>query len=98
MLAAKSSCKDRWPQILPEADRIEVKHLCTLDVTLTAAGIEEMTRKRVVPVIPRALHEAYSPRQRDRFMTVQAFLEHVRQLVANGSGATFSVARSLFTQ
>ncbi|MEQ8165794.1 MAG: type II restriction endonuclease, partial [Alphaproteobacteria bacterium] len=31
MLAAKSTCKDRWPQILPEAERIPVKHLVTLE-------------------------------------------------------------------
>ncbi len=30
MLATKARCKDRWCQILNEADRIERKHLLTL--------------------------------------------------------------------
>ena len=30
MLASKTTCKDRWRQILNEADRIKIKHLFTL--------------------------------------------------------------------
>lgn len=52
MVAAKSTCKDRWRQILAEADRIRVKHLVTLDLKLSEAQLTEMERQDVVPVIP----------------------------------------------
>ena len=41
MLGAKSTCKDRWSQILPEAERIPLKHLVTLE-----PGISETRQQR----------------------------------------------------
>lgn len=35
MLGAKSTCKDRWRQVLSEADRIEKKHLLTLESAIS---------------------------------------------------------------
>ena len=35
MLAAKSTTKERWRQILEEADRLDQKHFCTLDRAIT---------------------------------------------------------------
>jgi hypothetical protein len=96
MLAAKSSCKERWTQVLTEADRIPVKHLCTLETAISEAQTEEMARQGIVLVLPAALHATYSPRQRARLMTVQAFLEHVRAQIAE-STAGFPIARDLFS-
>ena len=54
MVAAKSSCKDRWRQILAEAERVEVKHLVTLEFNLSDAQLREMERQGVIPVVPCA--------------------------------------------
>ncbi len=35
MLGVKSSCKDRWRQVLAEARRIERKHLLTLETAIS---------------------------------------------------------------
>ena len=78
MLAAKSSCKERWPQILTEADRIEVKHLCTLEAAISEAQTQEMQRKGVVLVLPSALHATYTASQRRNLMTLRGFIEQVR--------------------
>ena len=43
MLAVKSTCKDRWRQILAEADRLPVKHLLTLEPGISVAQTDEMT-------------------------------------------------------
>lgn len=59
MLGAKSSCKDRWRQILTEADRISQKHLCTLDQTISNTQGDEMVSKNVILVIPAPLHDVY---------------------------------------
>jgi hypothetical protein len=60
VLAAKSTCKDRWPQVLADADRIPVKHLGTLDATLTSSQLTDMASKQIVPVIPKRIRETYA--------------------------------------
>lgn len=78
MLAAKSSCKERWTQVLTEAARISEKHLCTLEPAISEGQTEEMTRQGVVLVIPEALQTTFSIRQRGRLMTLAAFVELVQ--------------------
>lgn len=45
MLAVKSTCKDRWRQVLSEADRIENKHLLTLETAISINQTLEMKAK-----------------------------------------------------
>ena len=42
MLGAKTTCKDRWRQVLSEAQKIPNKHLFTLETALTANQLHEM--------------------------------------------------------
>ncbi len=42
MLASKSTCKDRWRQILNEAERIPYKHLLTLEPSISMNQTNEM--------------------------------------------------------
>jgi len=42
MLGAKTTCKDRWRQVLSEAQKIPNKHLFTLETVLTANQLREM--------------------------------------------------------
>jgi len=78
MLAVKSSCKERWTQVLTEAARIPVKHLCTLEPAISEAQTDEMARQQVVLVMPAALHETFSPRQKRALITLADFIEMVR--------------------
>jgi hypothetical protein len=54
MVACKSTSKERWRQVLNEADRIPVKYLLTLDPALTAPTINQMTRAGLEPFLPAA--------------------------------------------
>lgn len=73
MLGVKSTCKDRWRQILPEADRISSKHLLTLETGISEHQTGEMQSQRVQLVLPRALHETYSAAQRGWLWDVRGF-------------------------
>lgn len=75
MLGVKSTCKDRWRQILPEADRISPKHLLTLEAGISENQTGEMQRQGVHLVLPRALHETYSPAQHDWLLDVRGFTD-----------------------
>ena len=79
MLASKSTCKDRWRQILNEATRIPNKHLLTLEPSISENQTEEMKAERVQLVLPRGLHSTYTPAQRLWLMDVAGFTELVRQ-------------------
>lgn len=87
MLGVKSTCKDRWRQVLSEADRIENKHLLTLETAISAGQTTEMRYKRLRLVLPRGLHDTYLPAQRDWLMDVGSFFELVRERQAVSGGA-----------
>jgi len=79
MLGVKSSCKDRWRQVLAEADRIEEKHLLTLETAISENQTEEMQAKKLQLVLPEELHGTYSETQRSWLMNVTQFTQLVRQ-------------------
>src|SRR3546814_18189987 len=60
MLAVKSTCKDRWRQVLAEADKIDDKHLLTLEPRIRANQTSEMQDKRLQVVVHRPIHETYN--------------------------------------
>lgn len=84
MLAAKTTCKDRWRQILNEADRVATKHLLTLQEGVSVNQFREMTEAGVKLVVPRRLHDAYPTAVKPGLMTLRAFLEEVRGLGLTG--------------
>lgn len=85
MLGVKSTSKDRWRQVLTEADRISKKHLCTLESGISAKQTAEMLRQQLSLVIPIALHGTYTANQREVLSSVADFIEYVRRKQSNGA-------------
>lgn len=79
MLGVKSTCKDRWRQVLAEADKIPDKHLLTLEAAISPSQTDEMRAKRLQLVLPRSLHETYTAAQQAWLMDVSAFTELVHE-------------------
>jgi hypothetical protein len=77
MLGVKSSCKDRWRQVLVEADRIEKKHLLTLEAGISKNQTDEMEAKSLQLVIPERLHNLYSTEQKEWLINLSEFAELV---------------------
>ena len=78
MLGVKSTCKDRWRQVLAEAKRIETKHLLTLEAAISKDQTMEMEHHNLQLVIPKKLHQTYSPDQATRLMDLATFIQLVR--------------------
>jgi len=78
MLGAKSTLKDRWRQVLSEAERIDAKHLLTLEPGISENQTSEMQAKNLQLVVPRSLHMTYRVPQQAWLMDVNGFLELVR--------------------
>ena len=79
MLGAKSTCKDRWRQVLSEAARIMDKHLLTLEPGISENQTNEMQANRLQLVLPSELHGTYTEAQQTWLMNVQEFIDHVRK-------------------
>ena len=79
MLAAKSTCKDRWPQVLPEAERLEQKHLVTLEPAISESQTDTMRDSMVQLIVPKAIQRSYNDKQRDWIWKVSDFVNLVKR-------------------
>lgn len=78
MLGAKTTCKDRWRQVLAEATRIPEKHLVTLESGISENQTREMAASNLRLVVPRAIHATFNELQRQWLLDMQAFIGMVR--------------------
>lgn len=79
MAGAKTTCKDRWRQVLSEADRIPFKHLITLEPGISEDQTAEMQGHGLQLVVPEGIHGTYKEGQREWLMTVKEFVEVVKE-------------------
>lgn len=75
MLGVKSTCKDRWRQVLSEADRISEKHLLTFEAAISVNQTREMEYNHLQLVVPEAIHKTYTDAQQKWLMNVADFIE-----------------------
>ena len=83
-LAAKTTCKDRWRQILNEADRLrdQNKYLCTMQQGISAAQMDEMEAEKVILVVPKPYIAAYPNDRRERIWTISKFINYIKEIEA----------------
>ena len=84
-LGAKTTCKDRWRQVLAEADRINPKHLLTLEAGISPVQTDEMQRSGLALVIPTPIQESYKPAQ---LGMISSFGEFIGLALTSKSPAT----------
>lgn len=79
MLGAKSSCKDRWRQVLAEAAKINRKHLLTLEPGISEPQTDQMEASALQLVVPSPLHGSYTATQRAWLWNLSGFIAEVAQ-------------------
>ncbi len=81
MLAAKTTCKDRWRQIRNEVDRerIPTLHLLTLQEGVSENQFAEMVGEGVQLVVPEGLHKAFPEPVRPQLQSLDNFLTKIRR-------------------
>lgn len=77
-LGAKTTCKDRWRQVLNEADRIETKYLFTLQQGISKNQLREMKHEHVKLVVPAAYKTSFDKEFQQDINTLASFIEMVR--------------------
>lgn len=78
-LAAKTTCKDRWRQVITEAARIPIHHLCTLQQGISTKQLDEMESENVVLVVPQEYIKTYPAAKRDKIWPLHKFIAYVKE-------------------
>lgn len=81
-LAAKTTCKDRWRQVINEADRLRdrPKYLCTLQQGISPAQMDEMQAENVILVVPKPYISSYPVDRQQRIWSLAKFIAYIREL------------------
>lgn len=77
----KTTCKDRWRQVLNEAKRIKEKHIMTIQQGISKKQLNEMRGAGVRLIVPLGYHGQYPPSDM-RILKVEEFVGMVRKSLA----------------
>ncbi|MDC5848188.1 type II restriction endonuclease [Vibrio europaeus] len=77
ILGAKTTCKDRWRQVLAEAKRIPRKHLITMEPAISEAQTQQMEELQLQLVVPEAIQTSYQPAQAEWLMSFRDFIVEI---------------------
>jgi hypothetical protein len=82
VVGLKTTCKDRWRQILSEGKRVKEKHLITLQEAISKDQLSEMKSANVTLVVPEKFHGGYDTSTGIRLLSIGDFVEKVKALAA----------------
>lgn len=83
VLGAKTTCKDRWRQVLTEADRVDVKFLFTLQQGISKNQLKEMHDSRLTLVVPHKYLDSFPKEYQQEISDLAGFIRMVRQKQEN---------------
>lgn len=75
MLGVKTTCKDRWRQVLAEAARISDKHLCTLEAGISENQTNQMVAHNLQLVVPQKYHSTFNAKQKEWLLSLKDFID-----------------------
>jgi type II restriction enzyme len=75
IVGLKTTCKDRWRQVLNEGRRVRKKYILTLQQGITSNQLQEMKDAHVSLVVPRPLHAKYPKAWQPSLVDVTTFIE-----------------------
>ena len=78
MLGAKSTCKDRWRQVLAEALKIPRKHLLTLEPGISEPQTVQMENSNLQLVVPQSIQDSYMDNQQAWLWNLGEFIRDVQ--------------------
>lgn len=75
LLGAKTTCKDRWRQVLAEGNRLEKKYLITLQGGITEQQTQQMQEKNLQLIVPKEIKSTYTQNQQDWLYDVAQLIQ-----------------------
>ena len=83
VVGLKTTCKDRWRQVLNEGRRVPRKHIVTLQRGISRAQLDEMVSANVSLIVPAGLHREYPADSTMTLQGVESFINTVRTSLAS---------------
>ena len=77
VVGIKTTCKDRWRQVVNEGKRIKTKYLITMQQGISTNQLNEMAEANVKLVVPKKLHKLYPRDTNMRLMTVEELISEI---------------------
>ncbi len=79
ILGAKTTCKDRWRQVINEAARVDERYLFTLQQGISKNQLCEMADEHVILVVPKSHIDSFPEEYRNRLNTLSRFISIVKE-------------------
>ena len=83
VLGAKTTCKDRWRQVLTEADRVNIKFLFTLQQGISKNQLKEMHDSHLKLVVPHKYITSFPQEYQSELFDLAGFIQMVRKKQEN---------------
>lgn len=78
IVGVKTTCKDRWRQVLNEARRVSRKYIFTIQPGISEPQLKEMHEANVTLIVPRHLHREYPKASPAALLTFEDFANRVQ--------------------
>ena len=79
VLGAKTTCKDRWRQVLNEADRVDEKYLFTLQQGISSNQLKEMQDYNLHLVVPQKNLTSFPRDYREGIYDLSSFIGIIKE-------------------
>jgi EcoRII C terminal/Restriction endonuclease EcoRII, N-terminal len=83
VVGVKTTCKDRWRQVLNEARRVKHKYILTIQPGISENQLREMHEADVSLVVPKHLHGGYPSGAPIELLTLEDFVDRVGTALAS---------------
>ncbi len=77
IVGVKTTCKDRWRQVLNEGKRVSEKYILTIQPGISTNQLNEMHEAKVTLVVPKQLHEDYPEERNITLLTIEEFVSKI---------------------
>lgn len=78
VIGLKTTCKDRWRQVLNEGSRVPLKHLITLQEGISSNQLTEMAESRISLIVPEEIQKNYPAGGPMDILSLSSFLENIK--------------------
>jgi len=77
IVGVKTTCKDRWRQVLNEGKRLNRKYIITLQPSISANQLKEMHESGIVLIVPERLKKDYPTNHPLEILSLEDFIKDV---------------------
>jgi len=81
VVGVKTTCKDRWRQVLNEGKRVPSKHILTVQPGISSTQLDEMHASNVTLIVPKRLQKDYPKERRISILTIDDFVGSMREML-----------------